>query len=194
LSVHDASPVVATLLERQPEHMWWLLLVALHSQSRGAVFMTQSDEGVAVRIELARADGPELCGTIPTTDEEWTRCGQRAQLLTLRVGQRPCQLSPVVTSLVAADIHLMLTAHCPAATGDAQLDWGLFAGTELQHIAVLEVSHFDGHIDRTLLSRQANRFEFELKPTANPSNAWIAAAALTLALLAMVLAWRRRSR
>jgi hypothetical protein len=175
------------------------MLLAMHSQSRGALLLTQEHNQVHARIELSVLDVPELCGSgvVWRGDaSEVESCVRGRPLATLRMVQRgACALdSWRAIAAPPADVHLLGTWTCPHDEGEVQLDWGPFAGTELQHIAMASFAGADGRTDKTLLSRQATRWQFALSAPANVMGWWWTAAAIAAGAALLAGVWMRTRR
>ena len=134
-----------------------VLLVALalagHSGSQGTSSFVVDDAGaVAVRIELAEADLPDLCGVdlahgdVSLQEARLARAvarGLPAWVVLTADGARRCAMQGAAhTRLGGGVVRLSATAVCtdardlPATPHTLQVDWGLFAGTPLDHVSV----------------------------------------------------------
>lgn len=174
--------------------------VEAHSRSEGkSSFKLQESGRVAIAVQLAETDLPELCNVDfsvadrPREEEKLSRCLEQGFARWLRVGAdgHPCPVAYQRWSEKERTVVLDAEALCPTLPAELVVDWGLFAGAPLDHVSValFEQPHAKARV--FLLSKRSSRFVLEV---ARPWWPWAAGggAAIALLLVVGVLGWRRR--
>jgi uncharacterized integral membrane protein len=136
--------------------------VVVHSQSRGALDIRVLDDAVDVRIELSMQDIPELCDLqTDVVDDRVRACLMRAIGQGVHVStDRRCAWGSIDVQQHGVDVHATSTLRCTRGAS-LTVDWGLFAATSLQHIAIARAAA-GGAVFETMLSKQRTKWEFAL--------------------------------
>jgi hypothetical protein len=179
---------------------------AAHSRSQGASRFVFHDDGrVDVVVELSDLDVPELCdvdfGTKDPVrralaDERLTACAARgfARWIHLSADGSACEVGfSRWERLAGRDLALLGDARCARDADVVVVDWGLFAGTPLDHVSVATFELAGGEKARAAFSKRNRRHELRVAPAFGGGAAG-ALALCSLGLLAGVVAARRRWR
>ena len=167
-------------------------LAAAHNGSQGtSQLVVDAAGGIDVTIELSAPDLVDLCGVeLGRTDArvvtQALARGMPAWLVLATDDGRRCPLRETSFSegppLV---VRLHAHAQCTDARGAPQLprvlviDWGLFAGTRLDHVSVARLVRPDGTALTTSFSRRSSHLVLDL-----PARRWWSVAALAAVFLA----------
>ncbi len=174
------------------------LAAPAHSRSEGkSTFALAADGRVAITITLGTVDLPELCNADFTVaerareEEKLTRCLEQGlgRWLRLAGDERACPVAFLRWRERERTVTIEAQAVCAAPPRALVIDWGLFAGSALDHVsvAVLEQPHAAPRL--VMLSRRSSRFVLDV---ARPWWHWGAlGAVVTVALAALALAGRR---
>lgn len=177
------------------------LLAPVHSRSEGkSNFRLEADGRVAVNIQLGEADLPELCNADLTVaerareEEKLSRCleGGLGRWLRLTADGQSCPLAYQRWSESARTITIEAQGVCPRLPRALVIDWGLFAGSALDHLSVAVVEQPHAKPRLVMLSKRSSRFLLEV---ARPWWVWALAggAPIVLSVAVVVLVLRRRS-
>ncbi|OGQ09739.1 MAG: hypothetical protein A2138_11055 [Deltaproteobacteria bacterium RBG_16_71_12] len=176
------------------------LLAPSHSRSEGkSRFVLDEDGRVAVTIELGEPDLPELCNADLTVaerareEQKLTRCLETGLPRWLRItaDERACPIAYRRFSEEARTITIDAQAVCAAPPRRLVIDWGLFAGSALDHVSVAVVEQPHAKARLVLLSKRSSRFALDV---ARPWWLWALGVAATLALVAGACGVLRRRR
>jgi hypothetical protein len=174
----------------------FVLWVVAHSQSRGALDIAVRDAGVVnVRVELSMLDVPELCDAPEGTrevDDRVRGCVVRAIESGMHMSTvERCTWGTVDVQQRGADLHATSTLSC-APGARMSVDWGVFAATSLQHVAVARATVGD-KVFETILSKQRTKWEFALpQPPKKPAaSTWIVAVVVIFVALALAIYFQR---
>lgn len=184
------------------------LLIALallgpgHSRSEGKSSFRLHDDGrVAITVQLADLDLPELCNVDFSVadrigeEAKLSRCLESGLARWLRVSAdgRACPIAYGRWTARERTVAIEAQAQCEGRPGTLTVDWGLFAGGALDHVSVamFEQPHAKPRV--VMLSKRSSRAVIDV---AGPLWPWLVAGAGMAALLAAGagLWWRRRSR
>ena len=171
-----------------------------HSRSEGkSSFKLEESGRVAITVQLAEADLPELCNADFSVaerareEEKLSRCLEQGFARWLRVAadDRPCPVAYQRWSTRERTVLLEAEALCPALPAELVVDWGLFAGAPLDHVSVglFEEPHAKARV--FLFSKRSSRFVLEVARPWWPL-AVAGGAGVALVAIAGALVWRRR--
>lgn len=176
--------------------------LAAHNNSDGASrFSIAQDGTVDITLELLAVDTPELCGFVlqPNTmsSPPLDRCVQRlSSWLRIRSNDEPCAIDSASWSTDELALTIRGVAHCDRPAGhDVVIDWGLFAGQEIEHVNTATIVLPDSSQQRVLFSRRHNKATINV-PDPRGVRAAVAAVIVGFACVVVgaVLWWRRRGR
>ena len=183
----------------------WL---AAHNGSHGTSRFELGDhDDIAVTIVVDGHDVSELCPALD--DAGLSQCAQvgMPRWLRVRVHDVACVLtvgpvarkgSGVAFSAIACDDEQALkrSRDCkldPARDGCdvVVVEWGLFAGSRLEHDSDAVLIFPDERREHTVLSRRQNRWVVPLKPPASQRPLLVAAMSLMATIIALIyVGWR----
>jgi hypothetical protein len=178
------------------------LSVAAHNNSDGTSrFVIAQDGTVDIALELLAVDAPELCGftLLPntTTSPQLDRCAERlSSWLRVRIDDEACAIDGAAWSTNELELTIRGVAHCDRPVGhDLVIDWGLFAGQEIEHVNTATVVLPDSSQQRVLFSRRHNKATIAV-PDPRGARAAVAVVivAVASAIVGAVVWWRRRRR
>lgn len=175
------------------------LATPAHSRSEGkSTFRLAEDGRVAIAITLGTVDLPELCNADLTVadrageEAKLTRCLEQglARWLRLTGDGRACPVA--YARWRERERTVVIEAHgvCAALPRELVIDWGLFAGSALDHVSVAVVEQPHAKPRLVMLSRRSSRFVLDV---ARPWWPW-AAAGGAVVVVATAAAWRWRRR
>ena len=182
-----------------------LLFVSAHNRSQGtSEYMVHKDGVVDVRVGLSDHDLPELCNVNffardrIQEEKKLTHCvtQQGSHLLRLRGDQGPCAFAfSRFEQPTPHDIVLVGAAHCPTPLRMLVIDFGLFAGTSLDHVSLGTVRLFSGAVLQKALSKRSSRWEIQVPRSMTAYQSVIIVVAVIVVACAIGLgcvAWFRR--
>lgn len=176
------------------------LLAPTHSRSEGkSRFVLDEGGRVAVAIQLGEPDLPELCNADLTVaerareEQKLTGCLETGvpRWLRLSADGRSCPVAYQRWSEQARTLTIDAVAMCHAAPRRLTIDWGLFAGSALDHVSVAVVEQPHAKPRLVMLSKRSSRFVLEV---ARPAWLWALAGGAPLALVAVAVALLVRRR
>lgn len=185
-----------------------VLLVALsvvpaHSRSEGRAKFKLDDTGrVDVKITLSTLDMPELCDLDLSASDPAVRAERIGRLDTcirtqlpvlLKVrGDSSCAVVVESTHVEKGTVSIDAMASCPDFPQErVTIDWGLFAGQPLDHVAVTTFEQPHAKPKLSMLSKRTSKLVVNI---AHPLWPKIAGASLALVLVTGVLAVAVRRR
>lgn len=183
-------------------------LVAAHNTGEGAArFDVDKDGRVDVRIDLVEPDLKDLCDVdFAVVDPEKKRLADEqldvcvsnglAQWLRLRVDGHDCKVGGGrARHGDALAVVVEGEAACVAGGDSLTIDWGLFAGTPLDHRATTTIALPDGTEHRAMLSKRKNKLVIALHAPLDV-RVFFAVAAVVFVVVAsvVVVVVRRRKR
>src|SRR5262249_3402470 len=130
-----------------------------------------------------------------------TTCLERdvTTLLRLRADDKPCRLT--YDRFDAHDVKgggtvsIHAAADCGALPSKLTIDWGLFAGSSLDHVSVARIEQPHAEAKLAMLSKRASKLVVEITSDRRPLYAAVAIGALVLVVLIAVAVFvARRSR
>jgi hypothetical protein len=174
--------------------------LAAHNNSDGTSrFAIAQDGTVDITLELLAVDTPELCGFAlqpnTTSSPQLDRCVERlSSWLRVRANDEPCAIDGASWSTNELELTIRGVAHCDRPVGhDVVVDWGLFAGQEIEHVNTATIVLPDSSQQRVLFSRRHNKATITV-PDPRGARAAVAVAIVCLACVVVGsgLWWRRR--
>lgn len=179
-----------------------LVSIAAHNNSDGTSrFVVAQDGTVDIALQLLAVDTPELCGfaLLPDTASSppLDRCVQRlSSWLRLRSDDELCAIDTPSWSTAGLELSIRGVAHCDRPAGhDLVIDWGLFAGQEIEHVNTATIVLPDASEQRVLFSRRHNKATVAVP---DPRGMRAAVAALIVGIASIVVGvgvwWRKRRR
>ena len=184
--------------------------VAAHNRSEGrARFVLEESGRLDVKITLSTLDMPELCNLDLSTTNEGLRAERLSQLdvcvrrdlpRLLRATADAGTACPVLverTGVERMTVSIDAIANCPRLPDERlRVDWGLFAGTPLDHVAVTTFEQPHDKPKLVLLSKRQNKLVVDVAHPVWPTVAAAGAAALLVLVagIALVVVRRRRGR
>ena len=176
-----------------------------HNDSEGSSrFVVDADGGVAISVQLLELDLPELCDVDfadadnrDANEAKVDACvkGGLSSWLRLRVANRPCSIvGGSWHRLTALQLVIEGKASCPRPADERlTIDWGLFAGKELEHVNSAVIVLPDGRERSTLFSRRHNKVVVEISdPHDLPAVVALGVVAVVAVITTMMLLLRRR--
>jgi hypothetical protein len=144
----------------------WCALLAMHAASQGRSSFSLDESGrVAVVVEIGYADVPELCASGLADDVQLSSCLERVvpQSIKLRADQHACPLrfDRFEKRDVAGGngtLAMFASADCGALPDELVVDWGLFFGSNLDHVSVAKLAQPNAETKLAMLSKRAPRF------------------------------------
>ncbi len=180
-----------------------LLYVGAHNNSDGTSrFAIGQDGTIEVTLGLLAVDAPELCGfeLAPNTvaSPALDRCVQRLpSWLRIRRDDDACTIDTVHWSTSDLELTINGVAHCDRPAGHTIIvDWGLFAGQDLEHVNTATFVLPDASQQRVLFSRRHRKATIAIDDP-RATRAAVAAVCAVLGATATgiaVLVGRRRRR
>ena len=183
---------------------------AAHQRSEGrSAFVVDESGRVDVRIEIGWLDVPELCDADllvePARKSEMearlAACLARdvPALVRLKADGAPCRVAydrfdakPAPTGGGTLDIRA--TADCGQLPHVLVVDWGLFAGSALDHVSVTRIEQPYAAPKLAMLSKRAARLTIEIDRPRWPVYAGAALAIVVVAAALGAIVARRRKR
>jgi hypothetical protein len=181
-----------------------LLSLSAHSRSEGRSSFVLDPEGrIAVQIVLSDLDLPELCNVDfsvrdrAAEEQKLTRCLHKdvPLLVRLTADDKPCKIAFDHFAENKGTITIEASGLCPTFPRTLRIDWGLFAGSPLDHVSVAKIEQPHDAPKLVMLSKRSSRVLVEVK---RPRWPWLvataAASAAVLVGAAALLLHRRRAR
>lgn len=181
-----------------------LSVVPAHSRSEGRAKFKLDDTGrVDVKITLSTLDMPELCdldlsASDPAVREQRLRkldmCIRTQLPVLLRV--RADGMCNVIVENVAVEkgtVSIEAMASCATFPRErVTIDWGLFAGDPLDHVAVTTFEQPHAKPKLVMLSKRSNKLIVEIVHPVWPKIVGASLAMVVVIVGMAIVVWRRR--
>lgn len=184
-----------------------VISLATHNNSEGTSRFVIEEQGrIDVQIQLLELDLPELCDVDfagpegrAVYDEQVTQCVQRGlpSWLRVHVETAACTIGDVGWHH-GEGLQILLTgvAKCERPVGrKLTIDWGLFAGTELEHVNSATIVFPDASRHEAMFSRKHNKVVVDVEdPRSTRAGVALAIVILASVITGIVVAMQRRRR
>jgi hypothetical protein len=176
------------------------MFLALHNRSEGRSTFALDETGrVAITVQLSNLDLPELCNAdFSVRDRE----GEERKLdeclfknftrwIRVHGDNSACVVALGGWKENAGTVVIDAKATCPAMPNTLVIDWGLFAGSPLDHVSVATVTQPHAKPRLAMLSKRANKLTVDV---AGPKWPFVIAGALVMTALGVLLAFVMKRR